>query len=188
MALTFRERMIEREVETQWPEWAQDAYAVLLSNGESRVMAHMLVSREGWSLRNSDKAFNEGQRRKMSSMPEKNRDAICAAAQKAGINTNGKYYVGGLGRYTDPTAWVSTADDVLSVCKAKNLTATGVVNYKGHEVPPPKRKGLADDIVARQVGKQLQSDPALAEKVRKGKKSVADVAEQVREKHSFRPT
>lgn len=62
------------------------------------------------------------------------------------------------------------------------------MNYKGHEVPPPKRKGLADDIVARQVGKQLQSDPALAEKVRKGKKSVADVAEQVREKHSFRPT
>lgn len=182
-----RIQLIEMEVYT-WPDWAQAAYQVMVDNGQSPVFAHMCVSRESWSVRNSDKAFNEGQRRKMSNMTENNRDRMVEIARKAGINTNGKYYVGGLGRYNDPHAWVSTADDVIDVCKKKNLTATGVVNHKAREVGPVKRKDLADDIVRRKVSEKLEADPALSERVRRGKTHVGDVVEQVRSTHAFRPT
>ena len=176
--------MIEMEVDT-WPEWAQDAFGIMVDNGQTPVFAHMCVSREAWSVKNSDKAFNEGQRRKMSNMSEKNRDEMCRAAQKAGINTNGKYYVGGLGKYTDPHAWVSTASDVIEVCRKRNLTATGVVNHKGTPMPKPKSVELAPDIVQNKVHERLKNDPSLAERVKRGKTDVRDVAAEVTEKHAL---
>lgn len=180
-----RLQLIEMEV-AEWPEWAQVAYDIMVQNGQTPVFAHMCVSREAWSVKNSDKAFNEGQRRKMSTMSEENRDNMCRAAQKAGINTNGKYYVGGLGKYTDPHAWVSTASDVIEVCRKKNLTATGVVNHKGTPMPRPKSVDLAPDIVQKKVGERLKADPRLAERVKKGRTDVRDVVAEVKEKHALK--
>lgn len=145
--------LIEHEL-ADLSEAQQAHYRQCLKNGCTQQMALMLASRQAAMMGGSDQAFNQGQRRKMNEMTGFNRDKILQIAQKAGINTNGKYYVGGLGRYEDKHAWVSTVDDVKEVLKLKNLDCEGLVKHKGHEVPPPEPK-LAEDIEARLVAKRV---------------------------------
>ena len=104
-------------------------------------------------------------------------------ANGAGINTNGKVYVGGLGRYTDKHAWVSHGDDLLHVARKKNLTVNGAINHQGIPQPPPKPKLMADDIMQEKVGRLLAAEPATAEKVRKNPKKLNEVKERIIDKH-----
>jgi uncharacterized protein with GYD domain len=168
------------------PIHVQDAYFCALIEGTDAILAHMLAMRQGPQMKGSDRAFGEGQRLKMGAMHERNRDKIQAIAEKAGIRTQGKYYVGGLGRYNDPAAWVSTADDVKSVLKAKNLTATGVVEHQGVAMPPPPPKRLSERLTREFVAKTLKAEPKTAEAVRKNPKKMRDLRERVIATHGAR--
>lgn len=177
---------IEYEVSKQ-AEHVQEHYRLMVENGQSPRFALMCAMREPPGTRYSDKTFNKARREVMANMKPKMRKAYLDMAAKAGISTQGKFYVGGLGRPTDPAAWVSTIDDVKDVCKAKNLTATGLVRHQGHEAQY-KRKPLAGDIKRRLVHQRLGADPALAAKCAKDQRELLRVEAEVVDRHAKRGT
>ncbi len=172
---------LDQELREDWVKTA--LYILYREGGMDAVFAAMNACRRAPGAANSDRNFNEKARRRMNGMSQTNLSKIVRIAQQAGIRTQGKFYVGGLGRYNDPAAWVSTSDDVLDVAKRRNLTVQGAVKHQGHEVPPPKPKRLADDLVNRYVKKRLASEPATREKVKKNPKYLREVREQVIDKH-----
>ncbi len=116
--------------------------------------------------------------------------AACALQQapmskKAGINTHGKFF-NGIGRYSDPASWSSNQQDVIDAAKRKNLKLEGPVNcnYMREDLPPPKKKPLAEDIVKNEALKLMTADPALAAKVRKSPKAKEDLRRQIQATHS----
>lgn len=154
-------------------------YIECREQGVEPVFAAMRACRRACGTKNMDRTFNEGARRRMDGMG-KNGERLVKIAQRAGISTQGKFYVGGLGRYTDPHAWVSTADDILTVAKKKNLTVTGVVNHQGHEeAPPTPTTKLAPDIMKRYLKTYFRNDPGLKEKVRRNPKAMRDLKERI---------
>ena len=178
----IRLQLIEDEVKGLHPD-AQAIYFNSVANGTAPQLAIAFATRMSPTMKGSDKCFNQTQRRRMEKMTPRNRDMITRIAKKAGISPDGKFYVGGLGRYDDPHAWVSTYDDALEVCKKKNLTAEGIVYHKGTPVEPV-RKRMADDILEDYVAKELRSDPKLREKVKKNPKKLGEVKEKVIATHS----
>lgn len=163
---------------------AIDMFETLVENGESAEWAALCACRQPPGAKGTDRAFQDGQRRKMNRMDAENAEGLQFLAKRAGINTQGKYYVGGLGRPTDPKAWVATADDVIAIAKRDNLTIDGVVSHRGYTPElPPKSVGLADDIVDRFEREAYQADPALKQKAQKSRKVRQEVRERVKEKH-----
>lgn len=157
-------------------------YEAMLAAGNPPGFAAMLALQSPPGTRNTDRAFCEGQRRKMERMPKANREGIQKIAQRAGINTDGKFYCGGLGGYSNPKAWVSTSQDVIESCKEQNCSVEGVINYNGIKRPieaPPASKPLAEHLVKEMAVKEMQKNPALAEKCRKSKKAQGELREKV---------
>jgi hypothetical protein len=156
----------------------------MVADGQGVEFAAMCALQQPPGSKNTDRAFQDGARRRMENMGAKTKDALLGAAQKAGINTAGKFYVGGLGRAQDPSAWVSTAQDVLDVCKKKNLNCEGVVNHKAtfRDAPPPDVK-LAPDLVREFAANAMDADPGLAERCKRSKSARQELAERVIEKH-----
>lgn len=159
-------------------------YEELLAAGNPPGAAAMFALQSPPGSRNTDRAFCDGQRRKMERMAPGNRNKMIAIAKKAGIKTDGKFYVGGLGRYDDPKAWVTCADDVLTSCKLTKSAATGVINcdYTEHD-KPREEPALAPDLVSTYTKRKLAADPALLEKVRKNPKKLKEVQESVVSTH-----
>lgn len=151
--------LIELEVESLRPDQKKH-YADCIRRGESPRMALMLASRFSPVMGGSDRAFNEGARRKMSNLPAVNQKML-EIARKAGINTNGKYHVSGLGAYNNPMAWVSTVDDVKESLKKQGLSSRGLVNYKAPEKPPAPRIALAEDIIQDELRQRLSQNERL---------------------------
>ena len=161
------------------------AFLDMLRKGESWNMAVMLACREAPRPNYSEQAFQESMRLRMEEMTP-NMRKIIDMAEKAGINTHGKYYVGGLGRPTDPSAWVSDTSDVKRVCREKNLTCEGLVRHQGTPVPP-KRVPLAPDLKRRLALEYLKARPDMREKYRKNpSKTLAEAEGLVVEKHGQR--
>ncbi len=159
-------------------------YVQCREQGVEKEFAAMRACRRACGTKNMDRTFNEGARRRMDGMG-KNGERLVKIAQRAGISTQGKFYVGGLGRYTDPNAWVSTADDVLTVAKERNLTVTGVINHQGHDVPPPKMTTkLAPDIMRRYLKAYYSREPALRERVRRNPKALRELKERITHTHA----
>lgn len=156
-----------------------------MENGESMSIAHMLTMQQSPQMGKSDRAFNERAYHRMSNMNTDDRRAIQKTAAKAGIATDGKYYVGGLGMYDDPAAWVSTTEDILHAAKVRNLTVTGGVEHKGRPMQP-KRIPLADDLVAEGVRNVLKSEPKTVEKLKNGKIKMEGLRERVIAHHGSR--
>jgi len=181
----LREQLIEAEVD-RMPEDYQFRFWNMIARGESMSMALMFVSRQAPIMGESERSFCETRHRCMGNMDPHNRKKILEIAKQSGINTHGKYYMGGLGRYNDPQAWVSSVEDAKAVCKRKNLTAKGLFNVKGHEVEPRKKIKLAPDLQARFIQQELKN-PKTAEKVKKNpKRGLAALKEKVIAEHGGR--
>jgi hypothetical protein len=155
-------------------------YLEYIARGDAPGTAIMYASKRPPGTKNTDQAFCQGARHRMESMSPRVRKALLFKAKQAGISTDGKFYVSGLGGHTNPAAWVSSAEDVITSCKVQNKTAEGVVNYKGtvKEVAPPNIP-LADDLVAEMAHKICKAEPGTAEKVRKSKKARGELRERV---------
>lgn len=168
----------------------EELYEQCLANGSTMEFAAMCALRQPPGSRNTDRAFCQGAERQTRMMAPVNRKIIYERAQKAGISTQGKWYKGSLGNGdpANPAAWVSSADDVVAVCKAKGYSMEGVINYTAPDIEraPPKSVRLAPDLVNEGVRMMLQGDPALAEKVKKNPKILVEVKERVIEKHGKR--
>lgn len=161
-------------------------YLHMRDRGGVHSLCLMEACRSAPGIRNSDRNFNEAARRRMESMLPRNRDKICEVAREAGINTQGKFYVGGLGKYNDPAAWVSSTDDIIASARAKNVSVEGAVNVQAiKRDEPPKRIRMAPDIIQQYQRKYIKNDPALAEKVRKNpKKHLPALTERIVHTHS----
>ena len=166
------------------PTDVQSRYRALLKKGNTPQFAAMLATQSPPATQYSDKTFNREMRDKMESMSGGNRDILCAAAKSSGISTQGKYYVGSLGRPTEPGAWVSTIDEAHDTCKKKNLTVHhGVIKHTGHAVPP-KKVGMAPDIVNDYIRRECLQEPSLLEKISKRPSSLNEVREKVIHEHA----
>lgn len=178
--LTHADEMALRQT-----EYLTDAeferFCSLVDKGNSPTAALMFASRRAPGVRNSDRNFNESARRRMYGMSEKCREGIAEVARRAGISTQGKFYVGGLGKYTDPHAWVSDTSDIMAIAKAKRLNVSGALNYTGSPdgPPPPKHVPLAPDVAADIERKYIQDDPKLREQIRKNPKKRRELRERV---------
>ena len=173
---------IEHEV-LKYPPHVVERYYDMVANGQNPRFALMAACQQAPMTGNTDRTFNAERRALMDSMHPKQRAAYLNMAKQVGISTAGKYYVGALGRPTDPMAWVSTVDDAKDVCKAKNLTASGLVNHKGHEATYKKVR-MAKDISDRLVREKLASDPSLAAKCAKDPQKLHRVQAEVVDRHA----
>lgn len=175
-----RTALVEEEIAQHSPE-VQAFYRSLIGKGNSPQFALMLATRSAPRMKGGDRIFCEGQRQKMEQMSPLNRNKIEEVARRAGISIAGKYYVGGLGKPSDPDAWVSTIDDVVSVCKKKgHLNCEGAANVKASRpAEPPKPVALAPQHVKEFRKQYVQSDPKLAEQIRKQPKKLKELDEQI---------
>ena len=162
----------------------EEFYEELISKGNNPGFAAMLAMQKPAGTKGTEKAFLEGQHNWADRLSEPTAISLFNAAKKAGISSQGKKYIGGLGKATDPMAWVSTQDDVRTALKAKGLSSTGSINYKSPDQEFKSRKRMGDDIVQDFTMRELAKDPVLAEKVRKNPKKIREVQEKVIEKHS----
>lgn len=150
-------------------------YRELLANGCTPQLANMLAFRQSPAERGTDRSFWEG--RLVSEYDNSNGKMMLDMAKKAGINTTGKIYVGGLARtglgVRDPQAWVSDTGDIKRIAKQRNLDVDGVVTHRavGEPVETPNVK-LAPDIVKRFVKEKAAADPDFA---RKPKREQAEI-------------
>ena len=161
-------------------------YVLLRESGVDPVFANMRACRRASGAMNTDRHFNAHSRQRMLSMG-KNCDKLGRLAQRAGIQTQGKFYCGQLGSYTDPGAWVSTIDDVIDTAKRKQLTIRGAVKYDGtpeYLEPKPKKVQMAPDIMQDFVRKYTQEDPALKERVTKNPRALKELKEKIIAKHT----
>lgn len=189
IAPDIRREMLEADVDRCGPA-ARALYDRLLAEGQTAEWAAMCACRQPPGSRNTDRAFCQGQVQKMERMSKSNRDKIIQLAQKAGIKTDGKFYMGGLGKYTNPAAWVSCAEDVITSCKVQNLGVEGVINFKAPrqlDPTPPKSVALAPELVAEMAHKEMTANPALAEKCRKSKRAQQELKEMVTAKYGKQP-
>jgi hypothetical protein len=133
-------------------------YLILRESGSAPVWAAMSACRRGARQRNSEGSFLEHAQARMRNMTPYMQNLILNRAKKAGINTHGKVHMPGIGAADDPKAWVTGTDDILRVCKERNLTCEGHVTHQGQEVPP-KQVALADDLVDEMVNLEHKVNP-----------------------------
>ena len=161
-----------------------DFYEYLINEGNNPGFAAMLAMQKPAGTKGTERAFLEGQQHWADKISHDAADALHTMAKKAGISTQGKKYIGGIGKPDDPMAWISTQDDVRYALKEKGLSATGGVNYKAPEQEFEGRKKLADDLVEDYMAKELMTDKSLLEKVKKSPKALRNLKEKVINKHT----
>lgn len=163
-------------------EVALARYLKMRNEGVAVVWAMMNACRKASGTKGTDRAFDEHARARMDSMPKWQQEAYLKRAKEAGIATQGKFHCSGLGPPDDPKAWVSDTHDILQVCKERNYSCEGHVNYQGTQVAPP-RKEMADDLVDEMVQYECQENPGLGKKVQSSRKELDNLRHLVREKY-----
>lgn len=175
----MRKDMLIAEVQAAGPR-ALAIFEQSLAGGSGVEFAAMCALRQAPGSKNTDRAFCEGQRERMGHMSDVNRKAIEQKLKKKGLDVSNKFHISGLGPVDDPTSWVTCADDVLAVAKAKNLGVEGAVSRPmiDRELKP-KNVQLAEPLVKELSQQYLREDPGLAENCRKSAKARAELREKV---------
>jgi hypothetical protein len=158
---------------------AVETYTRALPYGERWAL--MVATQTPPGTRGTDRAFMEGRLNDqwLDDMPKRQAQRILREARSAGINPNGKTYVGGLAdlrAHRDPEAWVDSTADVLRVAKKRNLTVEGIVSHKGTQIPQ-KPPALSERIIRDDIRHYRKLHP--------GKKT-AELREMVISKHALK--
>lgn len=169
--------MIPKHIQAHGPE-AVRVYTTAMKNGSGEKFAEMVALQSPPGTRGTDRAFMEGRYAGnwMDGMPPQLANRMVREARAAGINTSGRFYMGGLAdkrAHRDPEAWVDSIDDVKRVAKKRNLEVRGIVNYTPPEQAPPKRVALNQEIVKENVKKELANNPGMRK---------ADAVERVKDR------
>lgn len=162
-------------------ELGQDAarrYETALASGASEAFADMVAHQVAPGTKGSDRAFMEGRLdgNWMDGMPKPLAQRMVRQARAAGINTTGRFYMGGLAdkrAHLDPHAWVDSVADVKRVAKERDLEVRGIVDYTPPEKPPKKKVEIAPDILRAEARREMEKNPGM----RKG-----DAVERARER------
>lgn len=182
--LELRERLAFTQIMHETPE-VQDRFWKMIEGGEKAQAALMFATCRAPGVKGGDRVFNEQARRRMQTEPQM--DKILDVARKAGISTQGKYYCGGLGRYDDPAAWVSTTDDVMAVAKKRGYIVNGAVKHDPGTPDPRPPVEMAPDLVREIGAKYIDEDPRLKEKMKKDPvRTSHELKEMVIAKHGKR--
>jgi len=160
----------------------REVYDRLIASGNSPNMAAMLASQQAPGVWNTEANFTKRENERMSSMGSDRVEDIVKIARRAGINTQGKTYNGSLGKYDDPSAWVSGKDDVRAAAIAKGMNIDGMVKVDGYR-GPKKKKRLADDIVDDLERNARSKNAKLDESCKKSDNARKDLRKQIIDKH-----
>ena len=145
----------------------QEHYLRMIEAGQHPQFAEMCALCQPPGTKGTDRAFMEGRLHGnwMDSMPKKVADAMIREARLAGINTTGKFFMGGIADkrgYKDPEAWVDSAGDVLRVAKKRDLEVQGIVEYVPPQKGPPKEVDINPRILREHVRKEMKANPKLS--------------------------
>lgn len=158
----------------------------LIAEGKTPEAAAMYACQQAPGTKNTDRAFCQGQQRKMESMSPLVRGMLQGRAKAAGLDTRGKYYVGGPFGAHDARSWVTSSEDLITVAKRNNLNLEGVLNHKADrtDVAPKESVPLAPGVIRQIEKKMLRADPALRERVKNNKHARLELHEAIVEKHA----
>jgi hypothetical protein len=141
-------------------------YAAMIAQGLSETWAIMCALQQPPGTRGTDRAFMQGRYANewMQHQPEALTRRMLGDAKKAGINTSGKFFMGGIADrrgHCDPEAWVDSTADILRVAKKRDLEVHGIVEYVPPQKGPPKEIDINPRILREHVRKEMQANPKL---------------------------
>jgi hypothetical protein len=147
-------------------EDVQSHYVRMVAAGQTEQFAVMCALQQPPGTRGTDRAFMEGRLAGewLDRIPKKQAAWLIRQAQAAGINTSGKFYMGGIADkrgHLDPEAWVDSAGDVLRVAKKRDLEVHGIVDYVPPQKAPPKEVDINPRILREHVREEMRSNPKL---------------------------
>lgn len=145
---------------------AQDHYIKMVEAGQSPRFAEMCALQVAPGTRGTDRAFMQGRYNGQffDSMPAPLARRLLREARAAGINTAGKFYMGGLADkrgHMDPAAWIDSVADIKRVAQERDLHVTGIVEHTPPEKPPPKSVDISADILREHVRREMKANPRL---------------------------
>jgi len=148
------------------PHDVQVHYLRMIEAGQHPQFAEMCALQQPPGTRGTDRAFMQGRLNGnwMDGMPKKVANAMLREAALAGINTTGKFFMGGIADkrgFKDPEAWVDGAGDVLRVAKKRDLEVHGAVEYVPPQKGPPKEVDINPRILREHVREAMRADPKL---------------------------
>jgi hypothetical protein len=168
---------VPQDVASRGPE-AVDHYLRMIKNGQSERFAAMCASQTPPGTRGSDRAFMQGRLNNeyMGEMGQKWASKLVREARDAGINTSGRFYMGGLADrrgHRDPEAWVDSVYDIKRVAKSRSLEVHGIIDYVPPEQPPQERVDIDQGILNECVDAEVKKNPGSRRE---------DVVEKVKER------
>jgi hypothetical protein len=148
------------------PHGVQQHYLKMLKDGQSPRFAEMAALQKPPGTKGTDRAFMQGRLAQewMNNLPKPQADRMIREASAAGINTSGRFYMGGIAdkrAHLDPEAWVDSTADVLRVAKKRDLEVHGIVDYVPPQKGPPKEIDINPSILREHVRKEMKADPKL---------------------------
>lgn len=158
---------------------------------QKESFAAMLAARQAPGTKGTDRALLQGwyNNRQFDAMPKVMAEKYLSMAREAGINPHGKVYMPGLADHRkggDPAAWIScgagATSEVLEVCRRRNLGCTGAVEHRMVETPPEAPVLLAEDIVRREMKKEIAKEPGKKHDLRELREKVIDRCTPARRK------
>lgn len=144
----------------------QAHYREMVRDGQTERFAEMAALQQPPGTKGTDRALMEGRLNNawLSDMPKPLADRMVREARAAGINTSGRFYMGGLAdkrAHLDPAAWIDSAADIKRVAQARDLEVHGIVEYTPPEKPKPKSVDIAPDILKENVRAEMRRNPSL---------------------------
>jgi hypothetical protein len=159
--------IIELPPEIAAASWAvQSHYIRMIEDGQTERFAAMCALAQPPGTRGTDRAFMQGRLAGewLNALPRKQASWLVAQAEAAGINTSGKFYMGGIAdkrAHRDPEAWVDSTADILRVAKKRDLEVHGIVDYVPPQKGPPKEVDINPRILREHVREEMKANPKL---------------------------
>ena len=157
---------IPKSVRDAGPQ-AVDHYKRSIASGATPQFAEMVTLQIPPGTKGTDRAFMQGRLAGewLNAMPKRQADRMVREARAAGINTSGRFYMGGLADrrgHLDPEAWVDSTGDILRVARKRNLEVRGIVNHTPSHREPPKEVDINPRILREHVRKEMKANPKLS--------------------------
>jgi hypothetical protein len=148
------------------PAEVRQHYLKMIADGQSERWASMCALQQPPGTKGTDRAFMQGRYAGewMNSMPQEHAERMVRNAKAAGINTVGKFYMGGLADKRgplDPEAWIDSTADIKRVAKKRDLEVHGIIDYVPPEKAPPKEIDINPRILNEHVRKEMKAHPKL---------------------------
>jgi len=142
-------------------------YKRSVASGATERFAEMVALQQPPGTKGTDRAFMQGRLAGewMNNMPKRQADRMVQDAKRAGINTSGRFYMGGLADkrgHMDPEAWVDSTADIVRVAQKRNLEVHGIVDYVPPDRGPPKEVEINPKILRENVRKYMKENPKIS--------------------------